>query len=76
MERGAKVAGSRFAYLHDGLVDMTYALLPGLAESLNLTTAYGGLTTIDHYADGAWVVQAVNAPVVRRGSWGGRTFKP
>ena len=39
-------------------------------------TAHGGLTTIDRYADGVWVVQAVNAPTVRRGRWGGRTFKP
>jgi broad specificity phosphatase PhoE len=44
--------------------------------SLNLMTTYGGITTIDRYADGVWVVQAVNAPAVRPGEWGGRTFKP
>lgn len=49
--------------------------LPG-AGSLRLMTYYGGFTTLDRYEDGAWVVQAVNQPTLRRGSWGGRTFKP
>lgn len=44
--------------------------------SLNLKMSYGGLTTIDRYEDGDWVVQSVNAPVLRNGGWGGRTFKP
>ncbi len=48
----------------------------GGAASLNLMTGHGGLTTVDRYPDGVWVVQAVNAPTVRAGAWGGRTFKP
>jgi len=49
--------------------------IPGHA-SFSMMTGHGGLTTIDRYPDGAWVVQAVNAPVVRKGGWGGRTHKP
>jgi len=48
----------------------------GGARSLNLMTGHGGLTTLDRYEDGVWVVQAVNAPTLRDGDWGGRTFKP
>ena len=49
--------------------------IPG-RYSLNLMTSHGGLTTLDRYEDGVWVVQAVNAPAIRQGPWGGRTFKP
>ena len=57
-------------------VAVAWALgIPG-DRSLNLMTGYGGLTTMDRYSDGAWVVQAVNAATIRRGQWGGRTFKP
>jgi broad specificity phosphatase PhoE len=49
--------------------------IPGPA-SFSMMTGHGGLTTIDRYPDGAWVVQAVNAPTVREGRWGGRTYKP
>jgi len=49
--------------------------IPG-ARSLDLMTTYGGLTTLDRYLDGSWVVQAVNAPTLRSEPWGGRTFKP
>ena len=57
-------------------VAVAWALaIPG-DRSLNLMTTHGGLTTLDRYSDGVWVVQAVNAPTLRRGKWGGRTFKP
>jgi broad specificity phosphatase PhoE len=46
------------------------------ARSLNLMTGNGGLTTVDRFDDGVWVVQAVNAPTLRGGEWGGREFKP
>lgn len=49
--------------------------IPG-PGSLRMMTYYGGFTTLDHYDDGAWIVQAINQPTLRRGPWGGRTFKP
>ncbi|MCA8968554.1 MAG: histidine phosphatase family protein [Planctomycetes bacterium] len=49
--------------------------MPGRG-SLRLMTSYGGITTLDHYEDGVWIVQAVNQPTLRRGPWGGRTFQP
>ena len=49
--------------------------MPGRG-SLRLMTSYGGITTLDRYDDGAWIVQAVNQPTLRRGPWGGRTFQP
>lgn len=45
-------------------------------ETLRLNVAHGGFTTIDCYADGGRVVQAVNAPGLRDGAWGGRYRKP
>ncbi len=49
--------------------------IPG-PRSLSLMHSYGGLTTIDVFEDGEWVVQALNAPVLRPEPWGGRTTKP
>lgn len=49
--------------------------MPG-PGSLQMMTYYGGITTLDLYDDGVWIVQAVNQGGLRRGPWGGRTFKP
>lgn len=45
-------------------------------EALRLQVGHGGFTTIDCYGDGVRVVQAVNAPGLRDGAWGGRYRKP
>ena len=49
--------------------------IPG-QKSLQLMSGYGGITTIDRFEDSLWVVQAINAPSIRVGQWGGRTWKP
>ena len=45
-------------------------------ESMRFTHSHGGITTIDRYPDGHWQLQALNAPSLRKGSWGGRVSKP
>jgi broad specificity phosphatase PhoE len=46
------------------------------AESLRLLFSHGGITTLDRFPDGLWVVQSINAEMFRRGSWAGRYRKP
>ncbi|HHI81483.1 MAG TPA: histidine phosphatase family protein [Planctomycetes bacterium] len=45
-------------------------------DSMRFTHSHGGITTLDRYADGHWQVQALNAPSLREGDWGGRVSKP
>jgi alpha-ribazole phosphatase len=46
------------------------------AQSLLVMLSHGGITTLDRFADGLWVVQSVNAPTLRQDSWASRYKKP
>ncbi|MFQ5505202.1 MAG: histidine phosphatase family protein [Planctomycetota bacterium] len=66
------------AVTHGQVMRVLLAWVLGISgpASMRVMTSYGGLTTIDRFPDGDWVVQAVNAPSIRPGEWGGRTTRP
>ncbi len=78
-EIAARHPGGRvLAVTHGQVMRVAVAWVLGIGgrESLRLMHSLGGITTIDAYEDGEWVVQAVNAPALRPEPWGGRTRKP